>query len=81
MLSRAAVRAFQRTTAPTVARRGFHATRAQLSSPYHYPEGPLTNIPFNPRTRFFWARYWGFMLTGFSAPFLIALWQTYKPRK
>ena len=41
-------------------RRGFHSTRAQLSSPYHYPEGPRSNIPFNPRTRFFWLRYWGF---------------------
>ena len=45
----------------TIGRRGFHSTRAQLSSPHHYPEGPRTNIPFNPLTRFFFLRYWGFM--------------------
>ncbi|QSZ31602.1 hypothetical protein DSL72_001169 [Monilinia vaccinii-corymbosi] len=61
-----------------VARRGFHSTRAQMSSPYHYPEGPRSNIPFNPHTRFFAVRYWGFMLVGFSAPFGVAVWQTYK---
>lgn len=44
-----------------VARRGFHATRARLSSPYHYPEGPRTSIPFNPLTKYFFVRYWGFM--------------------
>lgn len=59
MLSRAAVRASSTTS--MVARRGFHSTRAQMSSPYHYPEGPLSNIPFNPRTKFFAVRYWGFM--------------------
>jgi cytochrome c oxidase subunit 7c len=43
------------------ARRGFSTTRSQLGSPYHYAEGPRTNIPFNPLTkRFFW-RYWAFM--------------------
>jgi cytochrome c oxidase subunit 7c len=43
------------------ARRGFSTTRTQLGSPYHYAEGPRTNIPFNPLTkRFFW-RYWAFM--------------------
>jgi cytochrome c oxidase subunit 7c len=43
------------------ARRGFSTTRTQLGSPYHYAEGPRTNIPFNPMTkRFFW-RYWAFM--------------------
>lgn len=45
----------------TLGRRGFHSTRAQFASPYHYPEGPRSNIPFNPLTRFFWLRYWGFM--------------------
>ncbi|KAK5127536.1 hypothetical protein LTR85_006875 [Meristemomyces frigidus] len=56
----------------TVARRGFHTTRPQFSSPYHYPEGPRSNIPFNPLTRFFFIRYWGFMAVGFGAPFGIA---------
>lgn len=44
-----------------VARRGFSTTRAQLASPYHYAEGPRTNIPFNPLTRFFAVRYWLYM--------------------
>jgi len=46
-----------------VARRGFSTTRPQrdLFSPYHYPEGPRSNLPFNPKTRFFWLRYWVFM--------------------
>ncbi|KAG8631796.1 hypothetical protein KVT40_000936 [Elsinoe batatas] len=75
MLSRSAFRA----AAPikTVARRGF-STRAQLASPYHYPEGPRSNIPFNPMTKFFAVRYWGFMAVGFGAPFAIAVWQTKK---
>lgn len=49
------------SVANTVSRRGFHSTRAQMSSPYHYPEGPRNNIPFNPMTKFFAVRYWGFM--------------------
>ncbi|KAF7905020.1 uncharacterized protein EAF01_005542 [Botrytis porri] len=76
MLSRAAVRASSSTS--TVARRGFHSTRAQMGSPYHYPEGPRSNIPFNPKTKFFALRYWGFMALGFGAPFGIAVWQTKK---
>lgn len=63
-----------------VARRAFSTTRAQLSSPYHYPEGPRSNLPFNTKTRFFAVRYWGFLITGFVAPFGIAAWQTYKPK-
>lgn len=65
-------RAAARTTTSLVTRRGFHATRARLSSPYHYPEGPYTNIPFNPRSKWFRAGYWGFMVTGFGIPFGIA---------
>lgn len=49
------------SAANTVARRGFSSTRSQLASPYHYPEGPRNNIPFNPMTKFFAVRYWGFM--------------------
>lgn len=59
MLSRTAMR--MPTVANTVSRRGFSSTRSQLASPYHYPEGPRNNIPFNPMTRFFAVRYWGFM--------------------
>ncbi|GIZ44175.1 hypothetical protein CKM354_000737900 [Cercospora kikuchii] len=65
--------------APTAAlRRNFTTTRPQFGSPYHYPEGPRSNIPFNPLTRFFAFRYWAFMATGFGLPFGIAVWQTYK---
>ncbi|TRX94569.1 hypothetical protein FHL15_004521 [Xylaria flabelliformis] len=55
-----------------VSRRAFHATRARLSSPYHYPEGPYSNLPFNTKTRFFAVRYWLYCITGFFAPFGIA---------
>lgn len=68
MFSRAATR----TTTTLVSRRGFHATRARLSSPYHYPEGPYSNLPFNPRKKGFAFGYWGFIATGFFAPFGIA---------
>ncbi|CBX92066.1 hypothetical protein LEMA_P047720.1 [Plenodomus lingam JN3] len=76
MLARATFRA---ASAPTlVARRGFQSTRAQLSSPYHYPEGPRSNLPFDPLKKGFAFKYWGFMATGFSIPFLLAVWQTKK---
>ncbi|UPK98606.1 hypothetical protein LCI18_009541 [Fusarium solani-melongenae] len=75
MLSRAAVR----TTTSLVTKRGFQTTRARLSSPYHYPEGAYSNIPFNPRSKWFGVGFWGFMATGFFAPFGISVWQTYKP--
>ncbi|KAH9876221.1 hypothetical protein J1614_004100 [Plenodomus biglobosus] len=59
MLARATFRA---ASAPTlVARRGFQSTRAQLSSPYHYPEGPRSNLPFDPLKKGFAFKYWGFM--------------------
>merc|ERR1711977_180978 len=70
MLSRTAMR-----LPNTVARRGFSTTRAQFNSPYHYPEGPRSSIPFNPLTRWFALRYWGFMGLGFGLPFGIAVWQ------
>ncbi|MCJ1307454.1 Cytochrome c oxidase assembly protein cox15 [Agyrium rufum] len=75
MLSRTALRA---SNARSIARRGFHTTRPQLSSPYHYPEGPYSNLPFNPRTKFFYIRFWGFCAAGFGLPFAIAVWQTKK---
>ncbi|KAI1750177.1 cytochrome-c oxidase chain VIIc [Xylaria castorea] len=63
-----------------ISRRAFHATRARLSSPYHYPEGPYNNLPFNTKTRFFAVRYWLYCITGFFLPFGIAVWQTKKPK-
>jgi cytochrome c oxidase subunit 7c len=61
MNAQAAVRA--RMASQQLARRGFHSSRAQFSSPFHYPEGPRNNLPFNTQTRFFALRYWGFMGT------------------
>lgn len=58
MYASSAVRARLATVA---ARRGFSTTRASLGSPYHYAEGPRSNIPFNPLTKHFFWRYWGFM--------------------
>ena len=63
---------YARLASRAVARRGFHTSRAQFSSPYHYPEGPYTNIPFNPRSKWFALGYWGFMATGFGLPFGIS---------
>jgi len=48
-------------TRTLIARRGFSSTRTQFASPYHYPEGPRSNIPFNPLTKYFALRFWGFM--------------------
>ncbi|CAI7628570.1 unnamed protein product [Penicillium pancosmium] len=61
-------------------RRAFTTTRTQMGSPFHYAEGPRTNIPFNPLTKHFFWRYWSFMVVGFGAPFGIAVWQTYKTK-
>ncbi|KAE9989364.1 hypothetical protein EG327_002798 [Venturia inaequalis] len=77
MLPQATLRASSMASR-TVARRGFSTTRVLKDSPYHYPEGPRNNLPFNPLTKFFAVRYWGFMITGFGAPFAIAYWQTNK---
>ncbi|KAM9877212.1 cytochrome-c oxidase chain VIIc [Verticillium dahliae] len=77
MLSRAVTRAA--TQAPSVvARRGFHATRSRMSSPFHYPEGPRSNIPFNPKSKVFPFLFWGFMGAGFGIPFGIAAWKQSK---
>jgi cytochrome c oxidase subunit 7c len=65
-------RAAARTTTSLVARRGFQTTRARLSSPYHYPEGAYSNIPFNPRKKTFPILFWTFMGAGFFAPFGIS---------
>lgn len=75
MLSRSVIRAVPK--APSAAR-GFHATRAQQSSPFHYPEGPRSNIPFSTTSKFFGPGYWSFMLVGFFTPFGIAAWKQSK---
>ncbi|KAL2116478.1 hypothetical protein VTJ04DRAFT_8646 [Mycothermus thermophilus] len=75
-----ASRAVVRAAAPA-ARRAFTTTTARLSSPYHYPEGPLSNLPFNPRKKGFAFKYWTFCTVGFTLPFGIAVWQTYHPAK
>ncbi len=75
MLSRAAIRATSSTTSLVASRRAFSTTRAQMSSPYHYPEGPRSNIPFNPLTKFFALRYWSLMAVGFgTSPTTIHGW-------
>ncbi|KAG9653189.1 hypothetical protein KCU71_g21027, partial [Aureobasidium melanogenum] len=71
MLSRSAMR-MPTVANQIVARRGFSSTRMQLASPYHYPEGPRSNLPFNPLTKFFAIRYWSFMAAGFFLPFGVA---------
>lgn len=72
MIASATARASPRIVQQVVARRAFHATRARLSSPYHYPDGPYSNLPFNTKTKFFAVRYWAYMATGFFLPFGIA---------
>ncbi|OLN87183.1 hypothetical protein CCHL11_03697 [Colletotrichum chlorophyti] len=79
MLARAAARAVPQTRS-VVARRGFQTTRAQMSSPYHYPEGPYSNLPFNPKSKWFGLGFWSYAAVGFFAPFGIAVYQTYKPK-
>lgn len=68
MLSRAAIR----STTQVAGRRGFHATRSQMSSPYHYSDGPYSNIPFNPKKKTFPILFWSYCAIGFGAPFAIA---------
>jgi len=59
MFARSALRVTPISSA--VARRSFQTSTVRLGSPYHYPEGPRSNIPFNPLTKFFYLRYWGYM--------------------
>lgn len=68
MLSRATVRSAQ----AVASRRAFHASPARLSSPYHYPEGPYSNLPFDPKKKTFGLLFWGAMSVGFFAPFGIS---------
>jgi hypothetical protein len=48
-----------RQTPLVVARRNLHATPARMGG-YHYPEGPRSNLPFNPLAKSFGLRYLGF---------------------
>jgi cytochrome c oxidase subunit 7c len=72
MLARATRTSAAAAAQQLVARRAFTTTRARLSSPYHYPEGPLSNIPFNPRKKGFALGYWSYCVVGFFLPFGIA---------
>ncbi|KAH7125270.1 cytochrome c oxidase subunit VIIc [Dendryphion nanum] len=76
MLARPAFRAVAKPS--LVARRGFQSTRTQLASPYHYPEGPRSNLPFDPLKKGFAIKFWAYCATGFSLPFIVAVWQTKK---
>ncbi|KAF2740605.1 hypothetical protein EJ04DRAFT_558602 [Polyplosphaeria fusca] len=78
MMSRAAFRVAANPA--TVARRGFQSTRAQFASPYHYPEGPRSNLPFNPLSKWFAVKYWSYCAAGFGLPFGLAVWQTKKTK-
>ncbi|TGZ83791.1 hypothetical protein EX30DRAFT_298756, partial [Ascodesmis nigricans] len=57
--------------------RNFHASAVRQGG-YHYPEGPRSNLPFNPMTRFFAVRYIAFCTVGFGLPFGIAVYQLSK---
>ncbi|KAF2742449.1 cytochrome c subunit [Sporormia fimetaria CBS 119925] len=85
MLARATFRAASNPA--SVARRGFQSTRvargghgpmAGGQSPYHYPEGPRSNLPFDPLLPSFKYKFWAFAATGFGLPFGLAVWQTKK---
>ncbi|EWC45732.1 hypothetical protein DRE_05069 [Drechslerella stenobrocha 248] len=62
----------------SMTRRNFSTSASRMSSPYHYPTGPRSNIPFNPLSRFFALRFIAFCSIGFGLPFGIAVWQTKK---
>ncbi|KAF2461619.1 cytochrome-c oxidase chain VIIc-like protein [Lineolata rhizophorae] len=74
MLSRTAMR----TSTSLVARRGFQSTRARFDSPYHYPEGPRSNLPFDPLKKGFVVKFWTVCGVAFALPFGVAVWQTKK---
>ncbi|KAI9680544.1 MAG: hypothetical protein M1817_003984 [Caeruleum heppii] len=78
MLSRSVLRSTTTSSSGPVARRAFHTSGPRLSSPYHYPTGPRSSIPFDPLKRGFAFKYWTFCAVGFGLPFGVAVWQTYK---
>ncbi|KAI5841295.1 cytochrome c oxidase subunit VIIc-domain-containing protein [Tricharina praecox] len=59
------------------ARRNLSVTPARMGG-YHYPEGPRSNLPFNPLTKWFAVRYVSFCVVGFGLPFGIAVYQLRK---
>ncbi|KAL7267238.1 hypothetical protein RUND412_010185 [Rhizina undulata] len=77
MIARSTFRPALMAVRAPLTRRGLHATASRLGG-YHYPEGPRSNIPFNPLTRFFAVRYIAYCSLGFGLPFIIALWQLKK---
>ncbi|KAI5794639.1 hypothetical protein FPQ18DRAFT_257357 [Pyronema domesticum] len=58
-------------------RRNFHATPARNGG-YHYPEGPRSNLPFDPLAKGFGIKFIAYAVTGFGLPFGIAVWQMKK---
>ncbi|KAF2665335.1 cytochrome-c oxidase chain VIIc-like protein [Microthyrium microscopicum] len=81
MVPRPALRPFTQL----LARRGFQTTRTRSAGHqthvdqfFHYPEGPRSNLPFNPLTRFFYIRYYAFWITAFSIPFASSYWMAVK---
>ncbi|KAK6517271.1 hypothetical protein TWF281_003931 [Arthrobotrys megalospora] len=62
----------------TVARQNFSTSAPRMSSPYHYPTGPRSNLPFDPLNKFFSVKFIAFCSIGFALPFGIAVWQTKK---
>ncbi|KAL8692939.1 MAG: hypothetical protein Q9224_003859 [Gallowayella concinna] len=76
MNARTALRAS--TASSMIARRGvrgFNSTPARFGlndSPYHYPEGPRNNLPFDVKGKYFAYKYWGTCAFFFGLPFGIA---------
>ncbi|KAF3214294.1 hypothetical protein TWF192_009177 [Orbilia oligospora] len=62
----------------TVTRQNFSTSAPRMSSPYHYPSGPRSNLPFDPLNKFFGVKFVTFCAVGFALPFGIAVWQTKK---
>ncbi|KAL1898681.1 hypothetical protein Cpir12675_001788 [Ceratocystis pirilliformis] len=63
-----------------IARRAFSTSRAQMSSPYHYPSGAGSNLPFNPKSKWFGPGFVLYAVAGFGAPFGISVYQTYRSK-
>ncbi|KAK6499215.1 hypothetical protein TWF506_003843 [Arthrobotrys conoides] len=62
----------------TVPRQNFSTSAPRMSSPYHYPSGPRSNLPFDPLNKFFGVKFVAFCTIGFALPFGISVWQTKK---
>ncbi|RPA83627.1 cytochrome c oxidase subunit [Ascobolus immersus RN42] len=61
----------------TAGRRAFSTSPKRMGG-YHYPEGPRSNLPFNPQKPGFALKFIAYSVVGFGLPFGIAVWQTSK---